>query len=86
MCLSIGALAALIAFLIDIIKWHSAEKKEDIFSSYETFYGKGGDLSGRTGDNGTGTGDNDNDTTRTGNNNDIYNDNERTNGNIKFEL
>lgn len=87
MCLSIGALAALLAFLIDIIKWHSAEKKEDIRSSYETFYGKGVDHIGRTGDYGTGTGDNNNDTTGTGNNNnDLYNDNERSNGNIKFEL
>ena len=69
--LSCGAVSALFAFIFDVIKWHNMERKENIISSADQIYSKGGALNGRAGSIGTGTGrdtgdgDNDNDTERT---------------------
>ena len=64
--LAVGAASAIITFLYDVIKWHNMEKKENIISSAQTYYSKGGELNGRFGSIGEperrGTGDNDNGT------------------------
>ena len=49
-----GALSALFAFLFDVIKWHKMEKKENIISSADQYYSKGGVLNGRNGSIGDG--------------------------------
>ena len=64
-----GAFSALVTFIIDVIKWHSMERKENIINSADLYYGKGGVIRGRA-DNynnaGRGTGDNDNNDNGTG--------------------
>lgn len=70
----------LIAFLIDVFKWHDKEYKQEIISSKERSV-----IFGRTGSNtGTGRSDNDNDKSGTGNDyNDVQHDNERSTSNIQ---
>lgn len=69
----------LIAFLIDVFKWHDKEYKQEIISSKERSV-----IFGRTGSNGTGRSNNDNNATGTGNDyNDVQHDNERTNSSVQ---
>ena len=49
-----GAISALFAFLYDVLKWHRMEKKENIISSADLYYSKGGVLNGRYGSIGSG--------------------------------
>lgn len=88
MSLCIGAIAAVFVFVYDVIKWHSMERKENIISSADEIYSKGGVLNGRYGSigsdrgnngtgngtiHGTGTGNNDSDRgTGDGDNNNYF--------------
>lgn len=49
-----GAISALFAFLYDVLKWHRMEKKENIISSADLYYSKGGVLDGKYGSIGDG--------------------------------
>lgn len=87
--LACGAASAIITFLYDVIKWHSMEKKENIISSAQSYYSKGGVLNGRYGsigaDRGRRDNDNDNDNGESGRGNNDNNNGTDDNNNV-FDL